>query len=132
MNSSPVPVRIRISFSGSAPPPLSICPRARWFCTLSWIGPPTVCAWTSSTPSSRRLIVKKSLKNSLYSWNLGVGRNSCNDMRGVPFGLSCFGVLHRGVFARGGLGGLHLRGPAFPAQQLPRGVDDVLGAEPVL
>ena len=67
MNSSPVPVRMRISFSGSAPTTLSIWPSARWFCTLSWTGPPAVCALTSSTPSFRRLIVKKSLKNSLYS-----------------------------------------------------------------
>src|ERR1700722_6291952 len=142
MNSSPVPVRIRISFSGSAPTTLTICPRARWFGTLSWTGPPTVCAATSSTPSSRRLIVKKSLKNSLYSSNLGVGRNSCNDMTVVYLSLTgegwntklttMSGCLHRRVFALGGLGGLHVRGLAFPAQQLPRGVDDVLGAEPIL
>src|ERR1700761_1767842 len=148
MNSSPVPVRIKISLSGSAPATLSICPSARWFCTLSWRGPPTVCALTSSTPSSRRLIVKKSLKNSLYWSNFGVGRNSCSDMRWFAFhgqtvapreagtnSLLCCGrtgCLHRGVLALGGFGGRHLRGRALPAQQLPRAVHDVLGAQPVL
>src|SRR5262249_7705517 len=96
MNSSPVPVRMRISFSGSAPTTLSIWPRARWFCTLSWTGPPAVCAATSSTPSSRRLIVKKSLKCSRYSANRGVGRNSCSDMRCPPF---CSAAFCRSAYA---------------------------------
>ena len=64
MNSSPDPVRMSTSFSGSAPTVFSIWPRARWFCTLSWMGPPRVCAATSRTPSSRRSIRKKSLNAS--------------------------------------------------------------------
>ena len=56
MKSGPEPVRMSTSFEGSAPTVLSICPTERWFCTLSWTEPPSVCAATSSTPSSRRSI----------------------------------------------------------------------------